>query len=361
MTPSLSPDAQAGNKDGTMSQMTRAQQAAVIAIDGAREIADDLLFPAAMGVDAAASIPAAHLDRLAEIGLYGLAGPVADGGLGADAAVVNAVLEILASGCLATTFVWLQHHRAVRAVAVAPDDALRRRWLGPLCRGTSRAGIALGGVLPGPPLLSAAPVPGGYLLDGTSPWVTGWGLIDTLYTAARAPNGSLITALVPVREDPSLSAEPLRLVAVNASRTVQLRFERHFVPGDHIVEIIPFAEWAARDLRGLRGNGSLALGVAARCCALTGVSPLDDELSRQRAALDAASPQTMPAARAQAAEFVMRAAAALVAITGSRAILAGEHPQRLAREALFLLVFASRPAIKEHLAGLLTAPARPSA
>jgi hypothetical protein len=54
----------------------------------------------------------------------------------------------------------------------------------------------------------------------------------------------------------------------------------------------------------------------------------------------------------------MRTAAGLVAAQGSRAILTGENAQRLAREALFLLVFASRPAIKENLARRLTA-ARP--
>ena len=39
---------------------------------------------------------------------------------------------------------------------------------------------------------------------------------------------------------------------------------------------------------------------------------------------------------------------------GSRGILAGEHPQRLAREALFLLVFGSRPAIKDRRVARLT-------
>jgi hypothetical protein len=62
----------------------------------------------------------------------------------------------------------------------------------------------------------------------------------------------------------------------------------------------------------------------------------------------------MPAARAAASDLAIRAAAALVTIQGSRAILSGQHAQRLAREALFLLVFASRPAIKENLAGRLT-------
>jgi hypothetical protein len=41
---------------------------------------------------------------------------------------------------------------------------------------------------------------------------------------------------------------------------------------------------------------------------------------------------------------------------GSGAILADHDAQRLAREALFLLVFGSRPPIREALAGLLTRP-----
>ena len=63
----------------------------------------------------------------------------------------------------------------------------------------------------------------------------------------------------------------------------------------------------------------------------------------------------MPAARAAASAFAFKAAGVLVAAAGSRAILTGEHPQRLAREALFLLVFGSRPAIKEQLSASLIA------
>jgi len=59
--------------------------------------------------------------------------------------------------------------------------------------------------------------------------------------------------------------------------------------------------------------------------------------------IDAAS---MPAARAAASELAYRAAGAVVAAGGSRAILTGEHGQRLVREAAFLLVAAGRPEIK---------------
>ena len=64
----------------------------------------------------------------------------------------------------------------------------------------------------------------------------------------------------------------------------------------------------------------------------------------------------MPGARAAACELAFRATGALVASQGSRAILADQDAQRLAREALFLLVFGSRPPIRETLAGLLTRP-----
>jgi hypothetical protein len=40
----------------------------------AAQIADEVLFPAAMAVDRADRVPASHLDLLAARGLYGLAG-----------------------------------------------------------------------------------------------------------------------------------------------------------------------------------------------------------------------------------------------------------------------------------------------
>jgi hypothetical protein len=262
----------------------------------------------------------------------------------------------MAGGCLATAFVWLQHHSAVRALAVSPNAALAAHWLEPLCRGERRAGVALGGARPGPPLLRARPVRGGYVLDGTAPWVTGWDQIDVVHTLARDAAGTLIAALLPAAPSPSLRADRLDLVAVNASRTVELRFDAHFVPSELVSGTTPHADWLAADAARLRPNGSLALGVAARCCQLiraageaAAAGILDAELSAARAALDRAGGADLPAARATAAELAFRTSGALVTAAGSRSILAGQHPQRLAREALFLLVFASRPAIKQTL------------
>ncbi len=319
----------------------------------ASEFAAGVLTPMAMEVESSGQIPPAHLDQLAALGLYGLAGPREAGGLDLDFVSACRVIEILAAGCLSTAFVWLQHHSVVRAVAASANAGLRERWLRPLCLGQRRAGLALAGAMPGPPLLTAAGVQGGYVFDGVSPWVTGWGHIDTLHVAGRDEQDNVVWGLVDADPSPALSASPHDLVAVMASKTVRANFRNCFVPSERITQTMPLREWQVRDAAGLRTNGSLALGVAARCCALAGPSSLDAELAAVRDALDAGTAQTMPGARAAASELAVRAATALIVLSGSSAILASAEAQRLAREAMFLLVFASRPAIKENLRGLL--------
>jgi alkylation response protein AidB-like acyl-CoA dehydrogenase len=304
-------------------------------------IADEVLFPAALAIDAADQVPVGHLDLLAAEGFYG---PPQ-----VDFVDFCRIVEVLASGCLATTFVWLQHFGAVRAAATSERPGIRDRWLDPLSRGVRRAGIALAALRPGTPAVRARAVDGGYLLDGEAPWVTGWGMIDTLFTAARDEADTVVWALLDAVPDETLSVQPLDLVAVNASRTVLVRFAGHFVPADRVTGTAPFAVVAAGDAAGLRLNGSLALGVTARCVRLLGPGRLDGALDECRAALDAGTPETMPQARAAASALAVRAAAALSAATGARAVMRGNHAERLSREALFLLVFGSRPAIKGAL------------
>ena len=260
-----------------------------------------------------------------------------------------AVAEALAAGCLTTTFVWLQHRNPVRAVAGSATPGLRDEWLAPLCRGERRAGIALAGNRPGPPILRAKrTATGDVVLDGEAPWVSGWGRIDVLLVAARHDD-TVVSALIDAAPSATLEVERLHLVGVNASGTVTLRFHDHLVPAERLVGEEPHAEVLGRDATGLRMNGSLALGVTARCCRLMGPSALDDELIETRVALDQAGVDELPAARAHASDLAMRAAAALTVTQGSRSILLGQHAQRLAREALFLLVFGTRLPIRDAL------------
>jgi alkylation response protein AidB-like acyl-CoA dehydrogenase len=318
-----------------------------------RGLADDLLFPDATRVDGLDALPVAHLDALAAAGLFGAPVAVQAGGLGLDLRAYCAVTEELASGCLATTFVWLQHRGLVMTLAAEGTPAgLRDRWLGPACRGQVRGGIALSGLIPGPPLLRARPVGGGWQLDGEAPWATGWGLIDLLLVVARGPDDTIVTLIMNAAAQPGLTVTRQRLAAVNASVTVRLGFDHVLVPAELCASQVPFnpAEGLRPDR--LRINGSLALGLAGRCARMLGPGPLDDEIAACRERLDDAladGPAAIAEARAVASELAVRAAAALAVRDGSRSAQADQPVQRLAREAMFLLVFGSRPTIKSAL------------
>jgi alkylation response protein AidB-like acyl-CoA dehydrogenase len=314
----------------------------------ASRLAEELLFPAAMEVDAANLVPRAQLDRLAAEALYGLSGPTGSGGLGADRATAARVTEVLAGGCLATTFVWLQHQGVVRRLAET-DEAGRTRWLPALCRGELRAGVAVAGVRPGPEPVRAIREGDDWVLDGSCPWVTGWGLVDVVHVAARTEDGDVGWLLLDAVAGPTWSVERQHLVAVDASSTVTVAWSAHRVPGDRLTSRSTYQQWQDDDARGLRGNGSLALGVAGRCAALLDDDALRRDVDVAREALDSASVEAMPAARADAAALAWRAAGRLVVGHGSRSVLRDQHAQRLAREAMFLLVFGSRPAIREAL------------
>jgi alkylation response protein AidB-like acyl-CoA dehydrogenase len=302
-----------------------------------------VLFPAAPAVDAADRVPAGHLDLLAAHGFYD---PPAD--------ELPRLVEVLASGCLTTTFVWLQHLGTVRAARDSTRPGIRERWYRPLATGRRRSGVAQGALRPGPPSVRARRVEGGYLFDGESPWVTGWGMVDTLYAAGRDERDTVVWALLDAQPGPGLTVEPLDLVAVRASGTVLVRFSGYRVPDERVTGTHPHAEWAVRDAAKLRLNGSLALGLVARCAALLDSAQLRDELDGCRGALDAGTPEGMPEARAAAAALAVRAAAALAVHQGAGAVRRGSHAERLTREALFLLVFGSRPAIRSALLGRLT-------
>lgn len=316
----------------------------------AQELADRLLFPAALATDASELVPRSHLEALAEAGLFGIVGPREYGGLAANIATYCSVVEALAGGCLSTTFVWIQHQTPVRTISASSNAALRQEWLPQLCSGRTRAGIALGGLRAGPTQIEARKVDGGWLFDGDVPYVTGWGQINFLFVAARTTTATpeVVTALIPAEASDALVPEPLRLLATNASGTVRATIRGLFVPDERVIGVEAYHSPPPYDGGG-RPNGSLSLGVANRCGALIGPSPFDAEVDARRRQLDAATEQTMAEARAAAAELALRAAGALVVAKGSTSLFPGQHAQRLLREATFLQVFGSRPAIRDAL------------
>ncbi len=314
-------------------------------------MADDVLFPGALVTDASTILPQSNLDALASLGLYGAAMPADVEGLGLPPAQLLEVIEILSGGCLTTAFVWLQHLGAsnvvARAVHLVADGTAAA-----VAAGEVRLGVAFAHLRrPGPPVLSATQTTGGWLLNGSAPWVTGWERIHRVHTASLRHDESqtIVWALIDAAVGPTLRIDRLDLAAVNASSTVTVHFDDHFVPDHRVTVIEPLREWLLRDAAGLRTNGSLAIGLAQRCLTLLGDhgDTLAAELAHRRASLDAATSETeMAAARAETSAFALRCGAAALAHGGGRSIVGDHQAQRLAREALFLLVQGQTAAIK---------------
>jgi alkylation response protein AidB-like acyl-CoA dehydrogenase len=324
----------------------------VDAVETAQRLADDVLFPAALETDRADVLPIGLLDAIAAAGLYGLASPVVVGGLDADFETVCAVWEALSSGCLTTAFVWGQHIGLVHSLAASNTPELKTAWLGPLTKGTIRAGLALGGALP-QPTLHAGRAAGGWRLDGFSPFVSGWNRVDVLHAATRTENDEVVWLIVDATEGSALAVERLRLVALNATATVRADFSGLIVLDDRVTAVHPFGGATPPEV--LRIHASLALGVTARCCRLLGHSRLDEELADCRRRLDVLDEETIAADRASAGALAVRAATALMAAAGSRSLIHTDHAQRLAREALFTAVYALRPASRDALLATLGA------
>jgi len=326
-------------------------------VQAARDIAADLLAPAAEATDRAAVVPRAHVDALAAAGLCGLSCPPA-----VPVAAGRAIFEVLAGACGVTFFVWVQHHAPVRMVARSRNEALRDRHLDDLCAGRVLGGVAFAYLrYPGPPAVVATRVAGGYRIDGEAPWVTSWGLAGLYSVAARLDDEVVYVLVEGVASAAVRPSAPLALAAMGASSTVRLAFDGLLVPDDDVLTVMAFDEWQSRDRTATAQPNPAVFGVAATCVRLLAEHDEDaagalgaelEDCRRRSYALadsglsDDAHLATLVEARAGSLEIGGRAATALVAAVGGRGMASGHPAQRLLREAAFFTIQAQTPALR---------------
>ncbi|HWC71551.1 MAG TPA: acyl-CoA dehydrogenase family protein [Actinomycetota bacterium] len=341
------------------------------AVERARAVADGVLFPRAQETDRAPFVPPGNLRALRDAGLLGLHGPrEVTGGLGADHAAARPVLEAVAGGCGATSFVWAQHHGAVRRVR-AGDGPARASWLPGLCDGSTFAGIGFAYLRrPGRPAVRAERSANGWRIEGEAPWITGWGVIDVVIVMARAADGSVVTVAVDRPGDRSeLRAGPPQALAVmGATRTVTLAFDSVEVGDDDVVGVLDDREWDRRDRLGSSMPAPAPLGIADRAIRLLAdlastsavaetAAALTARLEERRRSADLVARSVAASASADDRAFdeaivegarerdrgldlARRATDALVAASGGRAMSLDHPAQRLSREATFFLIQA---------------------
>lgn len=215
--------------------------------------------------------------------------------------------------------------------------------------------------------MQAVRIDGGWRFSGEAPFVSGWGIVDVLQVSAGdVDTGDVLGGVVAAKEQQgSSSVTRHRLVAADATNTVSIHFDDLEVPDERIVSRVAPSDFLANQIFGARLNGTLPLGLVGRCARLLDeagrsdeAAAIEGERTAVRGRLDAglADITDMVSARADAAQLAVRSAAALVTAGGGPSLTVDAHAQRLAREAVFTLVAASRSELKRELLARYTRP-----
>lgn len=335
----------------------------------ARGLAAEVLMPQAERVDQE-GVPASSIQAIKRSGLLGVSAPVAYGGSGAPNAVARETAEILAGACCSTWFVQTQHHTPVLTLAKSELPA-RENLLGKLATGELLSGVAYAHLRRYPQVpVRAVPRRGGWRFHGTVPWYTGWGLNDVMLLAGVTDADEVVFGFTGARQQSGLRASaPMRLAALTAARTVSLQLDGLWVPDDAVALHAPYESWAASDRPKPTNASPAVFGVAESALGLleqddptTKALRLRlDKVRRQAYALaDHPAPhehmEERLALKTKAFDLMRTATTAAVVAGGGRAIDLDSRAQRLAREAMFLLVQGQTPEVRRaHLASLSAA------
>jgi benzylmalonyl-CoA dehydrogenase len=201
--------------------------------------ADERIAPQAAAIDAAHTFPREVFDQLAEIGLFGMRYPEADGGTGLALIEFCLALEEIArgslsvAGCVAmqslmgTKFLHMLGNDDIRQRLFKP--ALRGEKIGAICMTEPNAGSDLDGIA-----TQARRKDGGYVLNGQKTWVTSAPFADFFTVFAKAGEEKKLTIFLVERDFKGLViGRPIEKMGVWALPTSEVAFNDCFVPDSH--------------------------------------------------------------------------------------------------------------------------------
>lgn len=309
--------------------------------------------------DQAGSWPEEDVERLAGAGLLRAALPENLGGAGTSALEQHLVYEAIARGSLALALILSQHDAAVGLIAgsEAPGRAAALEAIA----GGALATVGVAQITTsrqgGAPVLEAVADEAGYRVRGLVPWSTGAAKAQFVVTAAASVGGEPILFLLPTDSRGLTIDPPLPLVALRSTWTTSMHLRDVFVPHEAVLRR-PGEKVLTRPNHLPLGQAFLAMGLCRGAldlirehsspAASAAYERFDAQLTTIRARVlelcdpqnEAASAEETPAVRGQCNELAVRLTHAAVALYKGTALLAGHPAQRLAREAMFLLVWS---------------------
>jgi len=330
----------------------------------------------AQELDQSGDWPETDLHVLASLDAMRWGVPLLSGGEGLAAIELHFRYEALASSSVAVALILSQRDSAVDLIDGATDWLKRDETLHQLSLNeiwttvgiaqltTSRQGAQ--------PALRATPTSAGYRIDGVIPWATGAGKSDLVVAGAALPDGRQILFALPTHLPGVRVEPPLPLVSLRASWTSQITCTGVELSSDWVMRGPADKALVGRRKSLALGQAFLGMGLACGAINLIGehTSPLaktaydrfDHQLiSLRREVLDLCDPareaeamREAPRLRGAINDLVLRITHTGVALYKGSGLLSDHPAQRLAREAMFLLVWSCPGSVIECTVDRLT-------
>jgi alkylation response protein AidB-like acyl-CoA dehydrogenase len=298
------------------------------------------------------------------------------GGEGADPLQLHLRYEALASASLTVALVQTQFDAAADMIESLGSESLCQRILPAIARQQTAATVGIAQLTTsrqtGAPSLRARKTPEGWLVNGEIPWATAASHADFIVAGAVTLEGRQVLLLMPT-DLPGVDVGcPLPLVALASSHTTSVQCKDVLVPAEYLLAG-PAAQVLGRRKRSLPiGQAFLALGLCRG--ALDLMDRHDSELARDArrrfenrlaplrdTIINASTPggrcdsARAPLLRGECNELALRVTHAIVALYKGSGLLANHPAQRLAREALFLMVWSCPAPVIDCTIDLLSA------
>lgn len=347
-------------------------------IEAVRALVHSELAPISAEIDQRGRYPIEFLGKLAELGGFAAATPVAAGGTGLGLATQIDIMTEVGRECGSTAFlVWCQTTCA-RYLQHAPNAAARDRYLKAVCQGEILAGTGMSNTvkhLAGIENihLKARRAGDAYVVSGALPWVSNIGTDHLIIVAAAVEDGGYV--MFAVRGDATgLTLRPCpQFAGLEGTQTLNIRMKDVHIPAE---DVLAHPKQFAAFMTGIKpafvlGQLGMGFGIiegSLRTIRESNVTTAhvnqflddqDEELSRTAGALIANAHEQAALAeqgkatmldvlrlRLAASELTLRVANSAVLHAGAKGYLMRHPAQRRLREAVFVAIVT--PALK-HL------------
>ena len=209
--------------------------------DMVKDFTNNEIKPIAAKIDAEEKIPQELINKIAELGLLGVAFPEEYGGGGFGEVGYCISQEEIARGCLSTaTFIGAHQSIGSNTIYLGGSEEQKKKYLEPLVTGQKIAAFCLTEAQAGSDAfnLQTKAVPDGdeWVINGEKLWITNGGIANTLSVYARTPKG--ISAFIVDADTPGFSAGPAeKKMGIKGSVTNALTFDNVRVPKENLLGV----------------------------------------------------------------------------------------------------------------------------